>query len=406
MTKIRILIFILTLIVVGSLGYIVTLYARGYRFDLKTFRFSPNGILVIKSDPNGASVYINGDLKTATDATLPLPPGIYDVEIRKEGFFSWQKRLTIEKEIVTSIATSLFRSVPSLSPITFLGCSNPITSTDQSKIAFEVLPSSVPNEPDKAGLWILETLNLPLGFTRDPRQITDGNLIGASWEFSPSGREILLTTKNGVFQLDTSTFTPQNKRVNVSSKKETILSQWDQEKSTKLAAQIKNLPPEMTDILTRKAQSISFSPDENMILYTASGSATIPDNLIKPLPGSSTQKQERTIKDGQTYVYDIKEDRNFLITESQVIIDNSPSPELKNLIIPTLRWFPTSKHLLFAEDGKVTIMDYDGTNRQVVYSGNYVAPNAFSFVNTGKILILTNLGADSTPPNLYSLTLK
>jgi hypothetical protein len=71
-----------------------------------------------------------------------------------------------------------------------------------------------------------------------------------------------------------------------------------------------------------------------------------------------------------------------------------------------LSWFPNSKNLILAEEGKVTIMDYDGTNRQVVYSGNYVSPYAFPFVNTGKIIILTNLGANSSLPNLYSLSLK
>jgi hypothetical protein len=51
-------------------------------------------------------------------------------------------------------------------------------------------------------------------------------------------------------------------------------------------------------------------------------------------------------------------------------------------------------------------MDYDGTNRQEVYSGSYIAPHAFPTVNKERLLILTNLGADSVLPNLYSLSLK
>ncbi len=71
-----------------------------------------------------------------------------------------------------------------------------------------------------------------------------------------------------------------------------------------------------------------------------------------------------------------------------------------------LTWFPTSRHLVLAEEGKVTIMDYDGTNRQEVYTGSYIAPHAFPAVSDERLLLLTNLGADSGSPNIYSLSLK
>jgi hypothetical protein len=51
-------------------------------------------------------------------------------------------------------------------------------------------------------------------------------------------------------------------------------------------------------------------------------------------------------------------------------------------------------------------MDYDGTNRQVVYSGSYIMPSAFPYSNTSKLLILTNLGSNNSIPNLYTLTVK
>src|SRR3972149_11785493 len=121
MTKVRVFVFLLTIIVVGTVGYLVSLYARGYRFDTKNLRFSPNGLLVANSDPDGASIFVNGELRTATDTTLSLAPGAYDVEIKKEGLLSWKKRLVIEKEIVTEANASLFRSVPSLTPVTFSG---------------------------------------------------------------------------------------------------------------------------------------------------------------------------------------------------------------------------------------------------------------------------------------------
>jgi hypothetical protein len=214
----------------------------------------------------------------------------------------------------------------------------------------------------------------------------------------------MLTTSNGIFVLDTGSFTPQNQRVNIASQKDTVLAEWRKEKSVKNASLTRNLPPELTDILSRKTSDFVFSPDDQMILYTASGSATLPENLIFPLPGASTQKQERNIQAGSTYIYDLKEDRNFPIYNQPVIIGERLTE--KSSIMPALRWMSTSRHLLLASQGQIVIMDYDGTNREVVYSGSYIQTFAFPFNNTTRLLILTNLGAETASPNLYTLTIK
>jgi hypothetical protein len=400
MTKVRIIFFLITLIVVGTVGLFATYYARGYRFDLKTFKFQPNGILVLKSEPDGASVYIDSELKTATNASISLPPGTYDVEVRKDGFFSWYKRLTIEKEIVTEAGISLFKDVASLSPVTSSGAVNPVMSEDGSKIVFSIFPSS-DNGSDKAGLWELDTYSLPLGFGAGPKRITDGDMTGATYIFSPDGKQVLLTISNSIFLIDTGSFTAQNQRINIASKKDQTLAAWTLEKTTKDQNLIRNLPPEISDILSRKSSNFVFSPDNSMILYTASSSASIPDGLVTPLPGASTQHQERDIQIGHTYVYDTKEDRNFLITDQPVGIGNAD-----NLQVGAVRWMSTSRQLLLAQTGQVVVMDYDGTNRQIIYSGSYIAPSAFPFSNTTKLLILTNLGAPTGAANLYTLTVK
>ncbi len=403
MARIRFLIFLVSVLIVGSVSLFISFYARGFVFDVKSFKFLPNGLLVIKSEPDGASVYVNGNLETATNATLALSPDVYDIEVKKDGYLSWYKRLTIDKEIVTSATVSLFRNVPSLSPATFSGAVNPIISEDGTKIAYLTLPRTGVTE-DKVGLWTLDTFYLPLGFSNEPKRITDGDLTNSSFMFSPDARQIMLTTSNGIFVLESGSFTPQNQRVNVAIRKEVILSGWQKEKSAKDLSLIRNLPSEMSDILTRKTSGFVFSPDQNLILYTASSSGTLPDNLIPPLPGASTQKQERSPQMDHTYVYDIKEDRNFLISDSVVKI--ADGGEEQGFNPPAVRWMPSSRHLLLAEPNKITIMDYDGTNKQVVYSGIYASPFAFPFNNTTRLLILTNLGSGDSTPNLYTLTIK
>lgn len=400
-TKTRVAVFLLTLIVVGAFGLLASLYARGYRFDTKNFKFSPNGLLVAETDPSGAQIFINGDLKNATDTTISLSPGMYDVEFKKEGYISWSKRLEIQKEIVTEAIAHLFKSIPSLTPVSFAGSITPVASADFGRIAYAV---PLANGSGNEGLWVIDTVNLPLGFSREPRQVTDGDLANATWIFSPDGRQILLTTQTGVYVLDAGTFTPQRERVNIATQKEDLLAEWEEKNDLKLAAQLKSVHPEIADILVRKAKLLTFSPDETKVLFQANSDATIPSGVVKELPGASTQRQERDIKEGRTYVYDIKEDRNFLISEAEVQIGNW-NLEIVNSI-PRLAWFSTSSHLVLAEEGKVTIMDYDGINRQVVYSGAYTSPFAFPILSSDRILILTNLGAIDTLPNLYAVTIK
>jgi len=411
MAKLRVFLALATLASVTLLATGVFLYAKGYRLSEEGFKLTPSGLLVVKSDPDGAQLFINGELETATNANISIAPGTYDVSIRRDGFLSWNKRLTVEKEEVTQVDAVLFPSAPSLTALTFDGVGRTVATPELTKVAYEVPPTQNffnSEEAKKAGLWVIELLNLPLGFSNEPRQITDANLEDASWIWSPDRRELLLNTTAGVFLLDAGKFTTQDKLVNVTSRRENILLEWQDEKNQKLSAQLNKLPEEIQGILERKAASIVFAPDETKVLYTASGEEIIPEELVSPLPGASTQKQERDIKNGRTYVYDIKEDRNFLVSETRVSLDTINYLSGKNNQEPqnALRWFPTSSHLVLVEKDKVTIMDYDGTNKQQIYSGNYVLAHAYPFVNRARILILTNLGAESTPTNLYSLSLK
>lgn len=380
MTKLRVFVLFSTMLIVGIVGYFVTLIARGYRFDMVTYKFLENGILVAKSDSDGASIYIDGNLRGATNTNLKLAPKSYDVEIKKNGYISWKKRLTIKKEEVTQITAQLFKTAPSFSPVTFDGAENPVVSADFSKIAYV----------NDDGLWIMSVSSLPIGFPNEPKLITDGALKDATYTFSPNNRELMLETKTGIFILNTNEFTKQTDLVTSVIQKETILKDWKLEKLKKDESEFKLVPVELAEILKNNALNFSFSPDETMVMYTASTSANLKDDLIEKLPGSSTQKEERNIKIGKTYIYDIKEDKNFQV------LDNGRS----------LYWLPTSRHLIYPNEGEIIVMDYDGTNRQVVFSGDYVSPHAYPFVNASKLLILTKLGSSSSLPNLYSLSIK
>lgn len=403
---IRVAMFLLTIIIVGIFATISYFYARGYRFNQEKNTVTPSGLLVLKSVPDSAQIFIDGKLKSATDATISLEPGTYDVTIKKEGYMDWSKRLTIEKEAVTESTAYLFRSVPSLSATTFHGISAIVPTNDLTKAAYIVLPSfnNTGAEDEISGLWVMEMLNLPLGFSREPRRITDGNLDGAMIQWSPDGNQILLTTKQGAFLLDTNRYTPQTLRVNISALKDETLLEWKNAELLAQKAQTEQLPLEIQDVLLRKSSEYTFAPDEKMVMYKASMEATIPENLLPKLPGASTQRESRKIEQGNTYVYDFEEDRNFLVYEE--------STEPYSLYASTylverkVMWFPTSRHIVVSEPNNIALLDYDGTNRKLIYSGPYNAPHAYPVVSTDRLLMLTNFGSTTTPANLYSLSLR
>lgn len=412
MRHIRILTALIAFLFIILVGFGVSFIARGYRFDSKKLSIRPSGLFVVTSSPDGAQIIVNGELESATNATISLPPDTYDVELRLEGYLPWSKRIAIKKEEVTKIDTVLFPSTPSLSGLTSSGALRPTLSPDGTKVVFGVPASTDKANATKTGLWLMDLGNLPIGFSTDPRQITNLNPENATWSWSADSRRILINTPAAAYVIPTSGLTKENTLVNIKGTRLLgILKEWKEEDEDLHAQDMEKLPPAVQDILERKTASFLLSPDRNKVLYTASGSATLVEGLVPALPGSSTQQQDRIIKPGKTYTYDIKEDRNFLI------LDEAKGTDLGNWFLPEaipsaqatkkLTWFPTSNHLILAEEGKITIMDYDGTNRQLVWSGPYEAPYAIPYPSANRLLLLTKLGAgNGNFPNLYSLSLK
>lgn len=419
MTFKRVAFFLLILIIIPIISYFVIRFIRGERLDPQTKLLSPTGLLVASSIPEGASVFVDGKLKTATDDTLNLVPGSYEVEIKKDGFHSWKKTLRIEKELVTRADTYLFSSFPSLNSLTYTGAANPSISPDSQKIVFSVASASA----SKQGLWVLDLAPRPFGMNREPRQIIANpsdsrDFSDSSYTWSPDSKQVLvnLNKTKQYYLLDSDRLNLANELVDVASNLETILAQWEKEKNIRKEAQLSKLPKELLEVLTDSTDEIIFSPDEKKIMYTATASATIPDEIVSPLPASNTQPENRNIEPGKVYVYDLIEDKNFYLIDSKDIPSFQPNAKptgKANTVVAavefkrpsSLAWFPTSSHLFLVQPNKVTIMEYDNTNLVDVYTGPFENGFAFPFPSGDKILILASLG-ENQPPNLYAVGLR
>ena len=370
----RILLFITSLILVPSLTYLVILFARGYRPDLPNKTIQPTGLLVATSTPDGAQIYVDGKLLSATNTTTNLEPGTYQIEIKKDGFQAWKKSLVLQAEIVTRASATLFPSVPSLKAITTGGASNPILAPDGTKVAFT----------QSGKLYTLDLTESPLGLiSRDPKLLSNINSGGSQKSklstitWSPDSRQILAGPS--LFDISTS---------QVSSASSVLISSWNTRQQTLDDQRFLTLPETLQNILATSAADLVWSPKETKLLYTATASAIIPDNIKKPLPGSSTQTQDRHLTPHTSYVYDLEEDRNFKID-------------------PGYSWFPDSSHLFKTENKQIIITEYDGQNQTVVYDGPMEKDLAVPYPSGKQILILTNLNPTlSSIPNLYAVSLR
>ena len=232
-----------------------------------------------------------------------------------------------------------------------------------------------------------------------------------------------------------------------------LLSQWYQDLDAKDKIRIKELPEFMQELATVSAQVAYFSPDEKRLLYSSRRDLNIPEGLVADLPAESTQPEDRDVKVGSLYVYDIEEDRNYVIantkkpmaenlksetywsrrladdrvkweeaTESggqKKPISLPPVPEelLADILedLPSryspiwelgIQWFPTSAHLLAAGESGISITEYDGTNNSVVYSGPAEENFVYPWPNGSRLAILTNFNDQNSPTNLYAINLK
>lgn len=390
-------IIILVLILIGT--FIGIFYARGYRIDPtnpKTF-FEGTGVLVLTSKPDGARVLINDHVTTATNNTINLGPGTYKVRIEKDGYSSWQKTIEIKKEVVSQANALLFPIAPRLESVTTTGASNPIIDSTGTLIAYTVASASAENN----GIYTIDMNSriIPLG--GGANQIANDNnalfaqstLLG----FSPTGTQLIASVSG---KLDNSIYLLSSKNFNanpqdVTNTIEQIQKDWQTQIALKNKKLIDSLPKKLRPIATQNFSSPVISPLEDKILYTASVSATIPILITPRLPGTNPTPEKRNIQKGNVYVYDLKEDRNYLI-------DALDGTEEASKYL----WYPDANHLVFVKSAKVSIVESDGTNRVTIYAGPFVDGFAFPWPDGSSIVILTNLNIPEVPTNLYRISLR
>jgi len=324
-----------------STTVLIIFLAQGYVPEFKDgLKIKIIGILSVTSIPKNASVYINDKLTTTTDDSINLTPTDYQLKIVKEGYLPWNKKVTINQEMVYQAEASLFKTNPTLTPFNELNVQNPAANDDFTKLVF-IVPTSSPSF--KSGIYLIETDYISQILKRFQPQFIASNPFLASDKavslyFSPDSKQILIKsdTKKVSYLIDltTSLVTPK---------------QYDFTFITK-DLNLAKVPKIFLSKIATNPANIQFSDNENKFLY---------------------------LQNNQYFVYDTLKDQNYLIGDKN---------SLENPF-----WLPNSNNIIYVNHNSVKSIEFDASNENTLYTNTYPTKTIMTDYDGKRIIIQTNI---------------
>jgi hypothetical protein len=415
----------------------VIAFARGYRFSPTQGKITSTGILSVNSYPKQASIYVNDQLSGATDSNITLPYGTYSVEVKKEGYSSWQKTVSLKGEIVMSLNAKLFLKNPALTPLTSIGVTKAVSVGNTDRL----IAVSKSGDLENDGIYLFEPSSQPVAIFPSLKMIMSAAILpvqfdlnSAEFIFDPTYRQAIVTfsqntekiDKNESEKLETVSYllkldTQNLKLYNLSSTKDSIIEKWNLDRQKEVIKIIETLPKKLQSVARDSMLIVSVSPDDKKLLYIATSNNTLPLVITPPLIGANQEPESRDIATGKLFVYDKREDKNYEITaikmpelpKKKVLNDSDLNSNVEinevysflSKVRKTVTWFPTSDYLAVNEGEKISAISYDNAHKEVLYAGPYDT-EYFNISGEGEILTLINLNPQSNSQgDLYSISL-
>lgn len=436
------LITIVTLVVIAAAAVAAVYFVKGFTFSPTEGKMVGTGILALSSTPDGASVYIDGHLTTATNTTLSqLQPKTYDVKIIKDGYIPWEKEITVAAGLVSEVKPTLFPALPTIYPLTFNGVNQVLLSPDGQKLAFTVPYSSDTSTRQKGGVWVWTMTGAPISFTRgnQPQQIvastSDLDFSKGTLRFSPDSTQILATLQQGGVAGDVNTrnyLLPVNGQVSISDLKDitpivaNTTKSWDGDLKTEDQARIMAINDVAARDVASKSAVLKWSPDETKFIAgpaaeKGSGNPSSVPSVTPAVQGQSLPTPTPQPLLSGYKVYDLGSPIQVEpTTKPATPTSNQPqSGQIKEYDLPpalAYYWLPDSKHIIIVmqdeqssgpEGRKIGIADFDGSNVAVIYAGKFDGTNVFAWPDSSRIAVLTSFATPTASvPNLFGINLK
>lgn len=422
--------------IIATIAIAVYFYAQGYRLDLKSQSIQTTSILIANSFPTDADIFLNGKRQGVTQKTMYLLPKDYKVIIQKEGYTQWEKTYPMTPEVVYRTDALMFTRNPSLSPLTNRGIIAPVVSPQGRFIVYikkpdETTSVEIPGEEEKSGIFraplassafqLFQGTDLLLPYSSLP----ESTLEKTTYIFSPDEKQIMVFFYSAEDELVNVLLIPIGRPdsfLDITQSYETVLQRWEIEQKNATDALIDAQKKPIRDVLRTSAHIIAQSTQDERILYFATQSAQLPAVIRPPITGLSPVKEERTLTPSTYYVYDTKNDKNYhldvftpeereetleslkrLSAESTLSVEDWQE---KYMLFKKIFWYGDSRHVVTILKDVINVVDYDGMNNVLVYSGPF-DDTLYTTTSDGKIVIVTNLNPKRNDlPDLYAVSIK
>ncbi|MEK7168065.1 MAG: PEGA domain-containing protein [Patescibacteria group bacterium] len=409
----RKVIFIAFVVIFLVTAPLVVLYTAGYRYNFRYGRVQKTGILVISSSPRRAQIAINGKIeKKTTPARIEkILAGDYEIILVKDGYHNWQKKLPVFDNSTTFAEDVILWKNLALEKISDGQIMDWLESPDQEKIAWldgenklvifntDDGKSETASEFDpKAEVKILAWSNtskkllvrsdnrflvldsgaaklkeIPSGYAKMKWDIKNDNLLYGSnakgvWQYDLfNGRVKLMSAAVDDFLLNGKYIYFLQKRV--------VVRQTLSNPSEKLTL--------ANDFSCVSCSFVDKKTSKLMLLDSASQNLFFLDPENKDKAVSAKAKDVFWLSDNSLLFYN-----DF---ELWIFDLNKKEPELVTRLgspINSALWHPLGRHLIFASDNKIQIIELD--NREMR-----------SFTTLASTDGLTRLSLDSKGKNLF-----
>lgn len=350
--------FILFIVLFVVLTFFLSLYATGYRLDfnrlLKGHILQKTGTLILASTPKGADIYLDGkqakssgsifgDYATTPAKVKNLLPKEYLVEIKLDGYWPWEKKMTIyggqstyAENIVLFKRCTPTEAEESLAESCAANFDGEINNTTTTALLKTKL-----NNPEK-----IKSENNSLFFFGDKNKISS---------YSQRNEEIkeILVGNNG--QEEYLDFLPKDGKLFVIVKTGSRIELRDYNLENNTATQSINLPGAWQYQLSSDQNNIlaAYNPDSrNLFLFD--------EEKLKPRGGAI----------GNTNYWNWLSDEKLLIAgdfEITIFDSKNSSRQLITRIsekVTGLTWSKKKKYLIYTTDKNINSIDlYEGDGR-------------------------------------------
>lgn len=375
---------IITALLIIGITTVLYLYTSGYRLnrgEKKVIDLSKTGMISAKSIPEGATVYLDGTLTTATNDTVSsVKPGMHTLKIVKKGYVTWEKNIEVFEQLVTDITAVLISESPRLEPLTNTGAKYPSVSNSLSKLAY------FSYDEEKPGIWVIPLNGAGLNIFRSTPSVALQDTkftkysLGKSIEWSPDEKNLLVEMPSSAFYL----VDLDNGTAETTQSAPTVRASWTNILKNKRFTFIEKLNiPENIKQMAVSAKSI-WAPDEKKFLYTVQNGNKLQYRVYDmetPLPVGEK-------------------------AETQVFETNINDPQ------PKISWYSDSFHLIMVEgdiekdkQGTISLIRIDGTNKTEIYNNTLYSDSVFSTPGGDKIIIVTSFKSGETT-NLYTVGIR